>query len=71
MAIDSVTGAVAAIASQAAQRQQLATILAIKTQAQADQAVADIIAQATQQGQGTVQAFSTVPVRGSTLNILV
>ena len=70
MAVDSISSAVAGLLTQAVQRQQIATTLAIKTQAEADQAVADIVQQAAEQGQQAVQALSTVPVRGSTVNIL-
>ena len=52
----------------AVQRQTVVQNLAIKQQAQADQAVAAMIAQATQQA---AQASQNPPPRGSTVNILV
>ncbi|MCC6469200.1 MAG: hypothetical protein IT563_12845 [Alphaproteobacteria bacterium] len=55
----------------AVQRQAIVQNLAIKQQAQAEQAVAAMIAKATQQAASPAQGFSTVPPRGSTVNILV
>lgn len=59
------------LGTQAVQRQVIVQNLAVKQQAQADQAIAAMLAQATQQVAQSNQAFSTVPARGSTLNILV
>ncbi|MCC7047474.1 MAG: hypothetical protein IT562_12250 [Alphaproteobacteria bacterium] len=53
----------------AVQRQTIVQNLAIKQQAQAEQAVAAMIAQATQQA--AIQNPGGVPPRGSTVNILV
>ena len=55
----------------AVERQTIVQTLAIKQQARAEQAVAAIIAQATQQTGQSTQGFSTTPPRGSTVNILV
>lgn len=78
MSIDSIGGGgipPKGLVSLAVERQQTATIAAIKSQAKAEQAVADLVAQAVQQGQ-QAQAPSTgtpspAPARGSRVNILV
>lgn len=78
MSIDSIGGGgipPKGLFSLAVERQQTASIAAIKTQAKAEQAVADLVAQAVQQGQQAQAAPSgtpsPAPARGSHLNILV
>lgn len=69
--MDGISGAKGFI-SLAVERQQTAAISAIKTQAKAEQAVADLVTQAVQQGQQAASGTpSPAPQRGSTLNILV
>jgi len=76
--MDRISGSGAApkgLVSLAVERQQTAALRAIKTQAKTEQAAADLVAQAGQQGQQAQQQASgtpsPVPQRGSTLNILV
>jgi hypothetical protein len=59
------------LVSLAVERQQTASIAAIKTQAKAEQAVVDMLTQAVQQAPKPSGTPSPVPQRGSTLNILV
>ena len=64
------------LGTQAVQRQQIVQNLAIKQQAQADQAIAQVLAQAAQQiaaqqASHSQAGFGGPPPRGTTLNILV